>query len=320
MAPAEKKRVEKTQDVDTQIENLILSNLANPIRKQILEMIAKSPGIVYSRMLKELDIDTGTLNYHLTKLGRLIEKRNGGYYLSDEGKIAIDVMKFIKKKTVLTPANIASKIDSYIILRGIETLYFILKPRKLAKELIEKGPSNYLPIGVLIYLSVLLLSQLQNFNLYSLASNIALLLFFSFVMSRSAHAIWHFQKSSKDMLVLVMISYIAYLVENILRVIMVYTPLSVFLNPVVDYLYQRLIYGIPSIYIIRIAISIFFFGWFVFLLYNLTKEYYKLTRIQTLLLLFISWIFTLIVMTLIGFVMVIIFYPSFLEQAISWPA
>ena len=53
--------------------SVIYSALKHPIRRKILRMLSDEQ-LSYTQMLKELDLDTGHLNYYLESLGELVMK------------------------------------------------------------------------------------------------------------------------------------------------------------------------------------------------------------------------------------------------------
>ncbi|UCH57514.1 MAG: helix-turn-helix transcriptional regulator, partial [Candidatus Bathyarchaeota archaeon] len=77
-----------------EIEELIIQGLAHRERRNILKIISLAEGgAVYSDILGELGLNTGTMNYHLRQLEGLLE-RNGDrkYHISPLGKKALGVL------------------------------------------------------------------------------------------------------------------------------------------------------------------------------------------------------------------------------------
>jgi DNA-binding MarR family transcriptional regulator len=76
------------------VEELIIQGLGHKERRNILKIISLAPkGAVYSDILGELGINTGSMNYHLRQLEGLVE-RNGNrrYHLTPLGKRALTVL------------------------------------------------------------------------------------------------------------------------------------------------------------------------------------------------------------------------------------
>lgn len=76
----------------------IFTALKHPIRRKILRMLSDEQ-LSYTQMLKELDLETGHLNYYLESLGELVLKSNEGKYrLSKMGQAAIGLMKKVEDR------------------------------------------------------------------------------------------------------------------------------------------------------------------------------------------------------------------------------
>ena len=92
---------------------MMFSALNHPIRRRIIEMLARN-SVTYTCMLEELDIDTGKLNFHLKKLGDLIEKNEKGLYkLTDRGLRAFSIMQQVPEK--IEEASAARRIAAYFL-------------------------------------------------------------------------------------------------------------------------------------------------------------------------------------------------------------
>ena len=92
---------------------MMFSALNHPIRRRIIEMLARN-SVTYTCMLEELDIDTGKLNFHLKKLGDLIEKNEKGLYkLTDKGLRAFSIMQQVPEK--IEEASAARRIAAYFL-------------------------------------------------------------------------------------------------------------------------------------------------------------------------------------------------------------
>jgi len=91
----------------------MFSALNHPIRRRIIEMLARN-SVTYTCMLEELDVDTGKLNFHLKKLGDLIEKDEKGLYkLTDKGLRAFSIIQQVPEK--IEEASAARRIAAYFL-------------------------------------------------------------------------------------------------------------------------------------------------------------------------------------------------------------
>lgn len=76
------------------VEDIIIQGISHKERRNILKIISLTPkGAIYSDILGELGLNTGSMNYHLRQLEGLVE-RNGDrrYHLTPIGKKALAVL------------------------------------------------------------------------------------------------------------------------------------------------------------------------------------------------------------------------------------
>ena len=76
------------------VEELIIQGLGHKERRNILKIISLAPrGAVYSDILGELGLNTGSMNYHLRQLEGLVERNDERrYHLTPLGKKALAVL------------------------------------------------------------------------------------------------------------------------------------------------------------------------------------------------------------------------------------
>jgi len=77
-----------------EVEEAIIQGLAHRERRNILKIISLAEGgAVYSEILGELGLNTGRMNYHLSKLQGLVERNSERrYHLTPLGKKAVGVL------------------------------------------------------------------------------------------------------------------------------------------------------------------------------------------------------------------------------------
>ena len=91
----------------------MFSALNHPIRRKIIEMLAKN-NMQYTQMLEKLNIDTGKLNFHLKKLEDLITKDEKGLYrLTDKGLKAFSIIQQVPEK--IEEASPARRAVAYFL-------------------------------------------------------------------------------------------------------------------------------------------------------------------------------------------------------------
>lgn len=139
---------------------MMFSALNHPIRRRIIEMLARN-SVTYTCMLEELDIDTGKLNFHLKKLGDLIEKNEKGLYkLTDRGLRAFSIMQQVPEK--IEEASAARRIAAYfldffaVILVSLIYFIFPIKISGIIQQEFVITPSYILTILLVfwIYLTI----------------------------------------------------------------------------------------------------------------------------------------------------------------------
>ena len=105
----------------------MFSALNHPIRRKIIEMLAKN-NMQYTQILEKLNIDTGKLNFHLKKLEDLITKDEKGLYrLTDKGLKAFSIIQQVPEKIEeASPARraVAYFLDLFAVIL-VSLLYFI---------------------------------------------------------------------------------------------------------------------------------------------------------------------------------------------------
>ena len=139
---------------------MMFSALNHPIRRRIIEMLARD-NMQYTHMLEELDVDTGKLNFHLKKLGDLIEKDEKGLYkLTDRGLRAFSIMQQVPEK--IEEASAARRIAAYfldffaVILVSLIYFIFPIKISGIIQQEFVITPSYILTILLVfwIYLTI----------------------------------------------------------------------------------------------------------------------------------------------------------------------
>ena len=75
----------------------IFTALKHPIRRNILRRLSTSPA-TYTELLKELDIETGLLTYHLDSMRELLKKKeDGSYTLSEYGRAGLNLIQKVEE-------------------------------------------------------------------------------------------------------------------------------------------------------------------------------------------------------------------------------
>ncbi|MEJ2248993.1 MAG: hydrogenase iron-sulfur subunit [Candidatus Lokiarchaeota archaeon] len=76
----------------------VYSILSHDLRKNILQLLEREGYLQYTDLMEKLGIDkTGKLNFHLNKLGSLIDKDEKFYYLTEDGKRVLKIINLNKR-------------------------------------------------------------------------------------------------------------------------------------------------------------------------------------------------------------------------------
>lgn len=89
----------------------IYSILAHPFRIKILSLLEREGFIPYTDLMEKLGLETtGQLNFHLKKLGSLINKDKKSYFLTEDGKRILKILNINKR--ILSGEDIEEFLDS----------------------------------------------------------------------------------------------------------------------------------------------------------------------------------------------------------------
>ena len=89
----------------------IYSILSHPFRRGILLLLENEGYIPYTVLMERLGLETtGQLNFHLKKIGSLIDKDKKSYFLTEDGKRALKILNINKR--ILSGEDIDEYLDS----------------------------------------------------------------------------------------------------------------------------------------------------------------------------------------------------------------
>lgn len=79
--------------------NAVIEGISHEIRRKIILLLAEKGPMKYSSLLSELGIQSGVLNYHLSKMKFLLDKDEEGIYnLSNMGILAYKLLNFLQQE------------------------------------------------------------------------------------------------------------------------------------------------------------------------------------------------------------------------------
>ena len=89
----------------------IYSILSHPFRRKILLLLENEGYIPYTELMERLGLETtGQLNFHLKKIGTLIDKDKKSYFLTEDGKRVLKILNINKR--ILSGEDIDEYLDS----------------------------------------------------------------------------------------------------------------------------------------------------------------------------------------------------------------
>ncbi|MFX1393893.1 MAG: FAD-dependent oxidoreductase [Promethearchaeota archaeon] len=89
----------------------IYSILSHPFRRKILLLLESEGYIPYTDLMEKLNLETtGQLNFHLKKIGSLINKDQKSYFLTEDGKRILKILNINKR--ILAGEDINEYLDS----------------------------------------------------------------------------------------------------------------------------------------------------------------------------------------------------------------
>ena len=89
----------------------IYAILSHPFRRRILLLLENEGYIPYTDLMERLGLETtGQLNFHLKKIGSLIDKDKKSYFLTEEGKRVLKILNINKR--ILSGEDIDEYLDS----------------------------------------------------------------------------------------------------------------------------------------------------------------------------------------------------------------
>ncbi len=79
---------------DSKIQATVFKALSSPIRREILEYIENMEWVTYTDLTEKFELKSGPLYYHLRQMKHFVfQDEHKKYYLSDEGKNALEIIK-----------------------------------------------------------------------------------------------------------------------------------------------------------------------------------------------------------------------------------
>ena len=126
-------------------EDKLYKAIDHPIRRQIIQIIAENPK-TYSRLLEDLNIESGHLAYHIRILSELLDKdETGNFILNSDGKKAYSFLMGEERKVVIRTTKKSTIIAMVIlvIIAGASILWISNRNRLDELRFNEKKEETY---------------------------------------------------------------------------------------------------------------------------------------------------------------------------------
>lgn len=137
-------------------EYSLFKALSHPTRSKIIEALHENIELSYTELLNILGVDTGKLNFHLKNMSGLFETtEDGTYILTNEGRIAYNVIKETKKFNAEEIQEPQTSVIKRFIASAIDALIFLGTPIvvTILISIIFDIPFNYKNFNVLSFVS-----------------------------------------------------------------------------------------------------------------------------------------------------------------------
>ena len=119
----------------------IFDVLSHGIRRRIIELLGERGKLSYSEILEALNVDTGSLNYHLGKMKKFyVKNEDGTYSLSSLGVTAYSILKYAED-SLNKPVIYGARERKFGFFRDLafSFAYVVLRPQKVFNEVREKA-------------------------------------------------------------------------------------------------------------------------------------------------------------------------------------
>jgi DNA-binding transcriptional ArsR family regulator len=203
---------------DDQLQPLFAA-LGHPVRRDVVRLLREKGPQTYSQILAELRLETGTFNYHLERLGDLLDRlEDGRYQLNDRGLAAYELITQAKTG-VRESARAVSKLGlGWLAGRSLDGLVnLIARPTRVFAD-IQRERLPYLINFAAILLLVLVTGSLSDIQ-YSFTYLLGFIGQVAFV-SILVRAFYRKKPSLLILAVSIGLSYMPYLVSNFLNLLL----------------------------------------------------------------------------------------------------
>ncbi|RLE69264.1 MAG: hypothetical protein DRJ43_04235, partial [Thermoprotei archaeon] len=104
--------------------NYVFQALAHETRRRIIRLLAEEGPMQFTELMKRLGIEeTGTFGFHIKRLEELLEKvEDGGYRLSELGRLAYSVMRYAEEKGEGLGEEVEAALPDIKVFKGLQKM------------------------------------------------------------------------------------------------------------------------------------------------------------------------------------------------------
>ncbi len=146
----EKSGNSRNDELEKKISQM-LAELDNKIRRDILNHISKKGSASFTELMQVTDLETSKLAFHLKKLGLLLKQdQDKRYSLSDDGKVALEMLDYGRERFGKKQAVLLDKIEVMIGFREYASVMkqVIISPAEAFKN-IDDSKHKFLLLALL---------------------------------------------------------------------------------------------------------------------------------------------------------------------------
>jgi AcrR family transcriptional regulator len=197
----------------------LFSALGHPVRRDVIRLLREKGPQTYSQILAELGLETGTFNYHLERLGDLLDQLDDGRYrLNDRGLAAYELITQAENGARGSAGAVSKLGPGWVAGRSLDGLVNLIARPTLVFADIRRERLPYLIDFAVILLLVLVTGSLSDVQ-YAFTYLLGFIWQVAFV-SILVRAFYRKKPSPVLLAVSIGLSYMPYLVSNSLDLLL----------------------------------------------------------------------------------------------------
>lgn len=196
----------------------LFTALGHSIRRDVVSLLAEKGPRTYSQILSELQLETGTFNYHLERLRDLLDQLDDGRYrLNDRGLAAYELIAQAKTGQLRSAGTVPVIRPSATVWKSLNGLVYLIAKPSLVFADVQRERLPYLIDFIAIFLLVLVTGSIMNTQ-YAITSLLWFLGQVAFI-SILVRAFYRRNPSPTLLAVTIGLAYTPFLVSNSLNLL-----------------------------------------------------------------------------------------------------